>query len=230
MAYIDYGGLLRVREKDSKWRFVNKNCDLFMETSDTGYVCKSVMEKDGSRNNIAGNFYVCAGDEKLLLAFYKGMVKIISNREVLATFWNHPFVSEVHKDPDGRFPDIQISHLDPTLYTEKLESWGTWEEYVRENWIGATGKEPLWMLRNGEKTFKRFKKHLKRCARKSRSGAYKYRTHRFLAKWEYAGKEYEVLFGYGIDPEEKCWNRIKYETYDFTDIEREIIDTWFLEG
>ena len=33
MAMIDYGAMLRVDGK-----FINKNCDLFMEQSDTGYV------------------------------------------------------------------------------------------------------------------------------------------------------------------------------------------------
>lgn len=54
-------------------------------------------------------------------------------------------------------------------------------------------------------------------------------TPRWKATWDYKDNHYEVIFGMGIDPNEKVWKRIKYNCYDFTDIEREIIDAWFKE-
>ena len=50
---------------------------------------------------------------------------------------------------------------------------------------------------------------------------------RFLLKTTFGEDEYEVIYGYGIDPSEDVWNRIKNTSYGFSDKERALIDLWF---
>lgn len=227
MAYIDYGSILKVNGK-----FINKNGDLFMESSDTGYICDraTYFDEYAGREDVmdvAGNYYVYAGDEKFMLCFYKGTVHVISNNRLICSRWNIPFVSETIY-LDG-FPSIKIEYLDKNMHVYPVESVGTWKEYVKENWRGATGNEKISDLQDGHKRYKRFQKMLRKNAREKKNPSkwYKYRTNRYLATWEYNGNKYEVIFGYGIDPSEKVWNDIKNDSYDFTDTEREIIDKWF---
>lgn len=221
MAAIDYGALLRVNGE-----FVNKNQHLFMETSDTGYTLKEAFFKDRNVYDkavpIEGNFYVYAGDADLLLAFYKGYFYIISNGEILKAVSYSPFLSESFLIHDT---EIKISHLDRIPIIEKPESQ-TWKSYVRENWIDATGDEKLSELDGGQKAYRRFL-----CQAKRRSKGrlnYKYFASRWKAEWEHGGKSYEVIFGYGIDPDEEVWNQVKTQ-YDFSDREIRMIDRWFLD-
>lgn len=227
MAMIDYGAILKVNGK-----FINKNNeDLFMKCSDTGYVCKKASYNyDGKEYeiDIDGNFFVYAGDENFLLCFYKSTAYAIHNNKVVKSIGNNPFLSETFYIDN--LPSVTIEHLDKNTYIEPIESLKTWENYVKENWIGATGKEKLSELENGYKEYKWFQKRLKyigRCNR--RKDGYKYKTQRWKATWDYNGNKYEVIFGYGIDSNEKVWNDIKFDYYGFTDIEREVIDKWFLE-
>lgn len=229
MAVIDYGALLRVNGK-----FINKNENLFMNCSDTGYVCKEAeyyddYEKKWKSITIDGNYYVYAGDENFLVVFYKGMFHVIYNNILICSRWNVPFISETIYL--NEFPSIKVKHLDKNLYIEPIESLGTWKDYVKDNWNGATGDEKLSELEGGHKEYKQFMRALKANARSLKHpGKYdKYRTPRWLATWDYNGNHYEVIFGNGIDPNEKIWNNIKFDSYDFTDIEREIIDKWFEE-
>ena len=224
MSFIDWGAILRVNGK-----FINKNKDLFMNCSDTGYICEKAEYPDGTVRDISGNYFVYAGDENFLIVFYKGIFHVIHNNKIIYSDWNISFNSETFYF-EG-LPTLKVEHLDENIYFDPVESAGTWEDYVREQWIGATGKEKLSELENGSKRYKRFKKNLKRIARerKNPSRWYRYKTDRWLATWEYNGKKYEVIFGSGIDPNEKVWNDIKYDCYRFTDVERQIIDSWFEE-
>lgn len=224
MAMIDYGAILKVNGK-----FINKN-NLFMDSSDTGYICeKALYNYDGKEHeiDIDGNFFVYAGDKNFLLCFYKSMVYVIHNNKVIRSIWNDTFLSETFYFDN--FPSVTIEHLDKNTYSKKIESIGTWEDYVKENWIGATGKEKLSELKNGRKHYKWFHKRLKQIGRyNKRKEEYKYKTQRWKATWEYNGNKYEVIFGYGIDSNEEVWNNCKYD-YGFTDIEVKIIDKWFEE-
>lgn len=221
MAMIDYGALLRVDGK-----FINKNKDMFMDASDTGYICKNATDEKGDIINIDGNYFVYAGDRNFLLVFYKGLYRIISNEKVILSQWNMPFNSETHC-LDG-LPNVKVSRLSKWYEIVKLESNGTWEDYVKENWIGATGKEKLSELANGHKIFKRFRRNCKKAAYVNRhGGAYKTRPYRFLAEWDYNGHKYEVIFGYGVEPDEDVWNSIKNESYGFREEEIKLIDSWF---
>lgn len=217
MAMIDYGALLRVDGK-----FINKNKDMFMESSDTGYVCETAISPSGQEYDIDGNYFVYAGDKKFLVVFYKGMFKVISNEKIILSKWSIPFNSETFFF-DG-LPNLKVSRLSKYYEYVKDESWGTWQDFVREGWIGATGNEKLSELDGGFKAYKRFKKHLKAVAR---SNGYRTRPDRFIAEWNYNGHNYEVIFGYGIEPDEEVWNRIKNGSYGFRQDEIEIIDSWF---
>ena len=228
---IDYGALLKVNGE-----FINKNSDLFMDCSDTGYVCDKAIYFDEYKNkedvmDINGNYYVYAGDENFMICFYKGYMNVISHNKQICSRWNIPFASETIY-LDG-FPSIHVQHLDKNIYTIPVESLGTWKDFVKQYWIGATGDEKFYELEGGHERYKRFRKMLKRNARDRKNPKRwdRYRTGRWLATWEYNEKKYEVIFGYGIDPDEETWERIKFDDenggYGFTDIEREIIDSWF---
>lgn len=222
MAAVDYGALLRVNGK-----FVNKNCNLFMESSNIGYSLEKARFADVSIYDedvdIDGNFYVYAGDENLLLTFYKGYFYVISNEKILKVVSNVSFISETFYIGSVK---IKVSHLEPELQV-KEDNLGTWQEYVKENWVDATGNEKLCELEGAQKEYKCF---LKRSKRKAEGrNAYKDRTQRWLAQWEHNGDMYEVIFGYGIDPNEEVWNDIKNDSYGFTKKEIEVIDRWFTE-
>lgn len=218
MAFIDYGALLMVDGK-----FVNKNSELFMKSSDCGYICEYAKQKNGSRLRISGNYFVYAGDKEFMVAVYKRCFVIVSNGMVLKEQWGTRFNSETLIF-DG-LPNVQVKRLSKEWKYEKV-SIGTWKDYVKENWINATGNEKLSELQDGYNEYKRFVKRLKRA---SRYKGVKSRPDRFLIKWEYRGKEYQVIFGHGIDPNEKVWNRIKNESYDFRKDEIELIDKWFMK-
>lgn len=221
MATIDYGALLRVNGK-----FINKNQGLFMEMKD---MCGFELGKaDYSYNgemyevDINGNYFVYAGDESLLLTFYKGYLYVISNGKIVRTINNVPFISETFFIMDTY---IKVSHLEPEFQTEE-NGIGTWDEYVREHWVGVTGEEKPYELQDGLKMYKWF---LRRAKASKRYKGYKYRTQRWIAEWKHNGDKYEVIFGYGIDPDEKVWNDIKNDSYGFTEREIEKIDSWFNE-
>ena len=223
MAAIDYGALLKVNGK-----FINKNGELFMDASDTGYILENAKYKDTSIYDkdvdIDGNFYVYAGDKDLLLTFYKGFFYVISDGLILTAVSNVPFISETFNINGVK---IKVSHLELELQIDEGEDVGTWKDFVREHWRGATGEEKLSQLENGLKQYKIFLKKLKRKA--SGRDVYKDRTQRWIAGWEHNGDKYEVIFGYGIDPCEEVWNDIKNDSYGFTKREIKIIDGWFSE-
>ena len=212
MAFIDYGALLKVNGK-----FINKNDDLFMETSDTGYMCEDASYFDESENkeeiiHINGDFYAYAGDEKFFLCFYKSYFYVISNNKIMHTVSWNPFLSETFY-LEG-YPAIKVERLSRIphyLFTDPID------EYDKRYFLRRYGKK------QGQKRIYRICKRIRRM---------KYRTKclsgRWIASWDYKDKHYEVIYGYGIDPYEKTWNRIKHDKgYDFDDEEIKIIDEWF---
>ena len=207
LALIDYGSLLRVNGK-----FINKNCDLFMHSSDTGYVCEQATCSNGEQINIDGNFYVYAGDENFMLCFYKQQFCVISHNKILRYEYNLPFLSETFYFDN--LPDVRIDQLDRELRTNYYCS--PWDEHDKQFILWQYG------YKNGYLKILRHVNQCKKIRKKNYSG-------RYLATWNYNGNKYEVIFGYGIDPDEEVWNRIKFDGYEFTDVEREIIDRWFSE-
>lgn len=223
MAMIDYGALLRVNGK-----LINKNYDLFMKASDAGYVAKDILDLDGKIRDIDGNYFVYAGDEHFCVAFYKGMYKVISDGKVIYAAWNMPFNSMTHFFDN--LPDLEVSRLSKYFEEVSVDSLGSWEDYVKEKWIGATGKEALSELECGYKEYKKYLRHAKKVAYCNKhGGCYKTRPYRYFAEWNYHGNHYEVIFGYGIEPDEDVWDRIKNNAYDFREDEITLIDSWFKE-
>ena len=206
MSIIDYGSLLRVNGK-----FINKNKDLFMNCSDTGYICKQAEYSDGTVTDIDGNYFVYAGDENFLIVFYKGWFHVIHNNKIIYSDWNNPFISETIYFED--LPTLKIEHLNKNLINEYPDPP---DEYDIKWYYERYGK-------------KKAQLKLNRLAKSRNRIVCKTRTYRWLATWEYNGKKYEVIFGDGIDPNEDLWNEIKYDHYEFTDVERQIIDGWFKE-
>ena len=211
MSAIDCGALLRVNGE-----FINKNSGLFMNCSDTGYVCDKATYFDKNKNkedvmDINFNYYVYAGDKNFILCFYKGLMHVISNNRLICSCWNIPFASETIY-LDG-FPTVHVEHLDKEFQSDYYEHP---DEADKNYFIYCYGKK---------KGYSKYLRYLKRNSK----GYFKYRTERWLATWEYNSKKYEVIFGYGIDPDEKVWERIKFDDdgYGFTDVERNIIDSWF---
>lgn len=217
MAAIDYGCLFKVNGK-----FINKNKGLYMKASK--YTCQKAWYK-GKEVDLGG-IYLYVGDKNFLLCFGRKTLDIVHDNILIKSICCNPFISETFYF--NNLPDVKIEHLDKNMYIFPSEPLGIWEDYVKENWIGATGKEKLNELENGKHFYKLFLKNAKKNAREKRNpnSDRKYRTDRWKVSWTYKGNYYEVIFGCGIDPSEKVWNAIKYN-YDFTDIEREIIDGWF---
>lgn len=204
MAMMDYGALLRVDGV-----FINKNKGMFMDKSDSGYICNKVIGLDGEEMKIDGNYFVYAGDKDLMMVFYKGIFHAISDGKVINSGYNIPFLSET-KYLNG-LSSIKITHLSKENvleYYEKLDQ-DDFEWFKRQ-----------YGTKNGTIAFHRSLK-------KSRKVAYKSLTGRWLASWGHNNKKYEVIFGYGIEPDEDVWNQIKNESYGFKGDEIKIIDSWF---
>ena len=105
-----------------------------MNSSDTGYVCKEATYFNYYKNKedtmcIDGNYYVIAGDENFLIAFYKGIFHVIHNNRIIYSGYDIQFLSETFYF-EG-FPTLKVEHLDKNVYIDPLESLGTWEEYIK---------------------------------------------------------------------------------------------------
>lgn len=209
IAFVNYGAILRVNGK-----FINKNDDLFMKSSDTGYVCDQATYFDNESKemkpvDIMGNYYVYTGDKNFMLCFYKSYFYVISNNKIIYSCWFSRFISETIYI-DG-FPTIKVEHLDKELRNEYSDQLDDWDRKWYYDYYGA---------RKGQLK-------INRALKKYKKVVYKIRSSRWLATWDYNGNHYEVIFGYGIDPVEDVWNRIKFDSYDFSEVERQIIDNWF---
>lgn len=198
MAMIDYGALLKINDE-----FINKNENLFMDMKEAvGFVLEKAtyLDKD---ININDNYFIYAGSKDLLLCFYKTWFLIISNGKVIREYSGNDFNSEKLFIKDI---SITVAHLDNDWIIDKLE--------VDEDMKGCLRK-------------KKWLKYVKRIGEVNRKRPLKYKTQRYIVTWEHAGNKYEVIFGYGIDPNKEVWDDIKYKSYEFTDKERVIINKWF---
>ena len=128
MATINYGALLKVNGV-----FLNKDKDLFMDASNTGYVLEKARYADESiydkEVDIQGNFYVYVGDEDFMLTFYKGYFYIISHGLIIGQLSYSPFISETLHIADI---DIHVEHLDSD-YKVETYSIGLWKDFVKKN-------------------------------------------------------------------------------------------------
>ena len=216
MAIVDYGALLRVNGN-----FINYNKDIFSEIIyPEGDIPERVQAGKSQERPVKGNYFVYAGDAAFMLAFYKRMFDVISDGKMIKSVWGTPFLSETFLI-NGI--SISVSHLDKTYITEPKEPAEPWNEYVKNNWQDATGKEHLWELQKGAFYYR---KYTRRAKRRHRCKTFKYLTDRYIAEWDYDGNHYEVIYGYGIDPQKDVWDSIKTQ-WNFTDTEIRIIDEWF---
>lgn len=210
MAMIDYGALLRVDGK-----LINRNMDLFMKAADTGYVCEEAVDKFGYTTRICGNYYVYAGDKEFLLVFSTRHYKVISNGKVLYEHWYMPFTSETRYF-EG-LPAVKVSRLSPEY---EIVFGDIDDDY---EWL-----RPLFKGKHrADRGIRRLHKKRYKTLRGHGDEGYKARPFRFLVEWEYAGRKYEVIFGYGIDTSETVWNGIKYSAYNFRQDEIDLINEWF---
>ena len=214
MAMIDYGAILRVDGK-----IVNN--ELFMEVSDTGYIPPEKVTDDAYEEDIYinGNYFVYAGDEDFLVCFYKtSFVVIYDGRVVLSRwgFWYENILSYTHYL--NKLPSITISRLDKNKHCsgEDLLDYVDYYELIEEA-----------RKHNKKRELLRWQRVAKRIYRNRKAGRYQYYSQRFVATWDYDGRHYECIYGYGIDPNKEVWGEIKHKHYDFSDTERRIIDSWF---
>lgn len=203
MAMIDYGAILRVDGK-----MVNRD-QFFMEGSDTGFVLKTATDVNGRDYLIDGEYFVYAGDERFLIVAYKTLLRVIHNGQILWESWGCTSVGETRLF-DG-LPRVKVQHLDPSLYPYYGDNMDDWEKKYIED---CYQKKVAGRILN-------------RCAKRKRKPIYKDRTNRYLATWDYDGRHYEIVYGYGIDPQYDVWNEIRDTAYGFTAQEKEIIDLWF---
>lgn len=213
MAMIDYGAILRVDGK-----IVNKE-ELFMECSDTGYVCEKAYYPETDKwYDIDGNYYVYAGDDNFLVVFYKEYFSVISKGIYLGSHMATNFVKETMMF-DG-LPTITVEHIDKKMYMPKwLIEDNAVEDWEFEWWTERYGIRKARLLK--DRWIKKHRRNLKDKSMLRYNG-------KQLATWEYNGKKYECVFGYGVDSSEKLWNEGTFQKdYNYTDKEIEFIGKWF---
>ena len=218
MAMVDYGAILRVDGK-----IVNDS--LFMEMTDTGITPPEKVHDNRYNTdiNIANNYYVYAGDKDFMMVFYKCWFFGITQKEMIYSSLNHitcciPWYTLMNDD----FPKITVE----VLTREK-------DSYYSTNWFYEDAKEELEEAykHHNKKRLRELRRWFKSVGRVVREERNKpYWKNRFKASWDYKGKHYEVIYGYGIDPNRKVWDEIKFNRYDFSETERKIIDNWFEES
>lgn len=207
MAMIDYGAILMIDGK-------RYNNELFMETSDCGFVPeKAYSKKYDQWMDIRGNFFVYAGDDNFMIVFYKTWCCVISAGEILYTASYDMRYNGETRYFDG-LPTVTFEHLDKNLYEEHWDVDDDDYDYL----VRAYGK------RRGELYYHRLLKRNRR-----NNSFWKVRTNRYIARWEYNGKKYEVIYGYGVDPNPEVWKDIRDSSYGFTEIEKQKINRCFDE-
>lgn len=210
MSMVDYGALLRVDGK-----LVNRDGDLFMDMQEAvGFTLDKAQYFYNGKDyeiDISDNFYVYAGKPEFLLTFYKTHFYIISNGKVIKSVSTDGRINEYSFYING--VNITVSQLDKKWRNNYYEKF---DDYDKERLYYLHGKKRANMI-------------ISRQAKKSRRVSYRYKSCRYITKWEYDGKKYEVLYGYGIEPDFDIWNGVKDRAYDFSDDEKKFIDSWFAE-
>ena len=202
MAVIDYGAILLINGK-------KYNDSLFMESSDCGFVPdKAYSSKYDYWMDIKGNYFVYAGDDAFMIVFYKTWAHIISCGEIVfSTSFNMMYPGETRYFDE--LPTVKFEHLDKKKYKY---SWH--DNLSLKDYIEVYGR------RQGSMYYYRMIK------RNQRNKSLEYKQ-RYVASWYYKGKKYEVIYGYGIDPDKNVWERIRNSDYGFTDNEIRIINRCF---
>ena len=208
MAMMDYGALLRV-----DGNFINKNKGLFMDMKDMcGFNLETAYDETDNPINISDNFFVYAGEPDLLLCFYKCTYHIISNGKVVKSWYSSgwDFDKETFLVSNAEFTfEVVDKEIKKDFYDSDFDEWD------REYYIRQYGKNF-----GQTKINRRFK-------RKRRNYDLSKGSNKCLMSWNYNGKKYEVVFGYGIDPSEEVLKDMNVGSYGYTKKELDYIRTWF---
>lgn len=178
MACIDYGAILKVNntiykardcKPSEKKKYKTGECDLFMDRSESGYIINEAYnKKNKTMYDISGHYYVYAGDQTLMLAFYKFQVVIISGDLIIE--------------------DIDSTTITQNKYEIKLSNNETVKLLIQLIDPNHWGK--------------------------------------YIAKWDYNKKHYEVIYGFGIEGDTNIYNIIKNGRYNYSKAEIDFIDKW----
>lgn len=202
MAMIDYGALLRIDGE-----FVNRDSDLFMDAPEwvPEFAQYPLPDLPYYTATIRGNFYVYAGDTDFFLCFYKCYFYVVKDGKIIAAPYAPQAKSQVFYFDDIH---VKVSYLDNTKYFDR-------ECFLPDDWERKN---------YGERYCIRMAKRVHRLSKKEQN---KWRSNRWIAEWEYGGHKYEVIYGYGVEPNKNVWDEIKHKSYGFSEKERKIIDEWF---
>lgn len=202
VAYIDNYAKVHGKAKIYDSAKVNdKLIDKECFKIDNGYRPKyAVYRGYNEKYNIDGNYFAYLGDNDLCVCFYKCSMLILKGEKVLYSSWNHLFSSETFYVDGVKF---NVSWINKDWITHIDNDNQTWEEYIRENWRNATGKEKYYELQAGKSALRRFRRLRKRKNRPNKWD--RNRPNKFCAKWEHNGNKYEIVFGYGIP-----WSKKEY--------------------
>jgi hypothetical protein len=220
MAMIDYGAILRVDGK-----IVNLD-QMFMDCADTGYICQQAYDEKHRQTiniqpiGIQHNYFVYAGDENFLLAFYKEWFYVIHQNKIIGFYWHRQFVAE----------SLMFNGL-PTVYVEHIDKKLHFPKYLYEPAYDSDDVD-RWEYYYGERMAKRI---VRKCVAKRRRNLKNKSLmeygRKLLATWEYNGHKYECIFGYGVDSSQELWFKYDFQKYyDYTEAEFSFIDKWFKEN
>lgn len=216
MAMIDYGAIAKVDGK-----IINQN-QTFMHAPEGA---KETFNLHG-REVPSDDFFACCGDKDFYICFYKTVIHVVKNNVCILSDYGTPFASETFYINNNL--KITTSKIDPAqtpVYMEMPAS--SWKEYIKENWVGATGEESIHELHYGEERFKWWNKMLKAVGRNRKKPIYYNTCRKYFAEWDYNGHHYEVIYGYGIDSNIKVYKEVvEAGTYAYTEKEIEFINNW----
>jgi len=139
------------------------------------------------------------------------MFYVLSDGRVLRSVWDSPFKSVTWYFPQA---NVTVRHLDePQLYREYINRV---DRQAELKWFIECHGE-----KKGHWLYRRWINRVKR--RTVDKWVY---PRRWIATWEYDGRKYECIYGYGVDSDEEVWRDVKMD-YGFTEKEIEVISEWF---
>lgn len=223
MAMLDYGAILKVDG-------VIQNHELFDDNYDFSYVDeKAYYPKYEIDIDIKDSFYVYGGDKDMYLCFYKTWFYVVSKGVVIDSYspYGDAFNSITkYVWVNNKRVDIKVDIIDKewreVRHTHLMEC-ESWDDFVALNYGDDAVGEPISNLQNGAEYYKLWLKQCRKIGK--RPIAYKYRNNKYYATWEWNGHKYEVVFGYGIDPDIDVYKRITTNgSYNYTNVEIDFID------
>ena len=180
-----------------------------MDESDKGIIIEYAAY-NGKPIKINGNYFVMAGDKEFMLAFYKTECVVISNGIIFDFLWQERTLKETFTF-EG-LPEFTIERLDKENIPF-LVSQLTNEEYLF--------LEQEYGKRKAKEIFLRAIKRISRNNRIEIKNPTDYEA-RYKASWDYDGDHYEVIYGYGVDPNEKFNKDIISGMSDYSYTQNEI--------